>query len=37
LAVDRRSYRTAHGEVLSPGPDDQGNERLTLRLILSED
>ena len=28
------AYRTAHGEVETSGPNDQGDERLTLRFIL---
>jgi hypothetical protein len=28
------AYRTAHGELETSGPNDQGDERLTLRLIL---
>jgi hypothetical protein len=28
------AYRTAHGELETSGPNEQGNERLTLRLIL---
>ncbi len=28
------AYRTAHGELKTSGPDEQGNERLTLKLIL---
>jgi hypothetical protein len=31
------AYRTAHGELDSTGPDPQGVEPLTLRLILNED
>jgi hypothetical protein len=28
------AYRTAHGELETSGPNDQGDERLTLKLIL---
>jgi hypothetical protein len=28
------AYRTAHGELETSGPNEQGDERLTLRLIL---
>jgi len=28
------AYRTAHGEVQTSGPNDQGDEPLTLKLIL---
>jgi hypothetical protein len=28
------AYRTAHGELLTSGPNEQGDERLTVRLIL---
>jgi hypothetical protein len=30
------AYRTAHGELLSPGPDAEGDEVLTLRVILDD-
>jgi hypothetical protein len=28
------AYRTAHGQIETSGPDDQGNEELTTKLIL---
>jgi hypothetical protein len=31
------AYRTAHGEVETSGPNEQGDEPLTLKLILGDD
>jgi hypothetical protein len=31
------AYRTAHGEFQTSGPNEQGDEPLTLRLILNDD
>ena len=31
------AYRTAHGEVETSGPNDAGDEPLTLKLILDDD
>jgi hypothetical protein len=31
------AYRTAHGEVETSGPNEAGDEPLTVRLILGKD
>jgi hypothetical protein len=31
------AYRTAHGELETEGPDEAGDERITVKLILGDD